>query len=327
MHLKQKIKKKAKHLTVFFVFLIVSLVYVIFLYQSSFAVTTTMNINPTLLWEGIFTDLKNWKSNNWNVNKLPSWGSVNIEVRPSSKTDTSPHGDNYLRIHYPSGSANSASSPPLPLGGAQFYGAMISTDQPITLSYYLRFPSDFPFDYMNPSDPYTLGKLPGLFGGKGNTGTNVPNGSDGWSTRYMWCDYNSRTKEKVRAGGEILMFTFGSNKGTYGTAYGTHLGCNNWKFASDGKWHNIQQTIHLNTPGKADGRIDSCYDGQLVLVQENITFRTTPTLKTNGIIFQSFFGGSGPDYATPKNTHIDFADFSLYSYPASSKPGVCVSNP
>ena len=300
------------------------------IYQLSYVTASGLNYAPTPIWSGKFTDLNNWKTNNWMVNKLPSWGSANIQVLASNSINgTSPHGDNYLRVKYPAGSANSGSSPPLPLGGAQFYGAMINSNTPITLSFYLRFPTNFPFDFTHPltSDPYTLGKLPGLFSGKGNTGTNVPTGADGWTTRYMWCNYVHPTQKKVRAAGEVLLFTKGSNKGLYGNDYGTEVGCNNWHFSADGQWHNLQQTVYLNDPGVANGRIDVCYDGNLVLTQTNITFRTVPTLNINGIIFQTFFGGSGVDYATPINTYVDFADFALYNYPKSVVPGTCISNP
>jgi hypothetical protein len=322
-------------------FIVIYFLCVITCYQSTYAAVSppvpkspatplSLNYAPIPLWQGMFTDLKNWKINNWKVNKLPSWGSKNIQVRASTSANgTSPHGDNYLRIRYPAGSANSGASPPLPLGGAQFYGAMIDSSTPITMSFFIRFPTNFPFDFVKPttSSPYTIGKLPGLFGGTGNTGNHVPTGTDGWTTRYMWCDYVESTRKKVRAGGELLLFTPGSNKGLYGHSYGTHVGCNNWHFSADGQWHNLQQTIHLNDPGVANGRIDVCYDGNLVLTETNVTFRTVDKLNIDGILFQSFFGGSGADYATPTSTYIDFADFALYPYPATAAPGACISNP
>ena len=293
-------------------------------YQTGNAASGTssnLNFTPNLIWAGVFNDVHDWKNNNWSINKLPSWGAGNIQVMQSNSTNgTSPHSDNYLRIRYPAGSANSGSSPPLPLGGAQFYGAMIkATNTPITLSYYIRYPTKFPF--VNKQ-----GKLPGLYAGKGNTGTNVPNGTDGWTTRYMWCDWAEASNAHPVGGGELLLFTYGSNKGLYGHPYGTSLGCGNWKFSPDSKWHNLQQTVHLNDPGKANGRLDVCYDGNLVLTQTGITFRTVSTLNTNGILFQSFFGGSGSADATPISTYADFADFALYDYPTTSPPGLCISN-
>ena len=244
-----------------------------------------------------------------NTPKLPAWGEKNIELINEHAINPS---ERYLRVHIPAGSANPGSSPPLPLGGAQFYYPITPTNKPIRLSYFIRFPEHFPFDTLRQNKPYTLGKLPGLYGGIGNTGNNTPDGTDGWSTRFMWCDYIESRKKKVRAGGEVLLFTYGSDQGTYGHPYGTHIGCSNWTFANDNQWHNLQQTIHLNTPGVANGRLEVCYDGQLVLTQNNIIFRTTPDLKINGIIFQTFFGGSGPEYSAPVDTYIDFANFSIY---------------
>lgn len=281
-------------------------------------------VPPKPVWEGRFTSLTSWTANNWKVTKsLPSWGQSNVQVIASQPGRKSPKGDPFIRIIYPAGSANYSSG--LPVGGTQFYGAMLNTDQPVTLSFYLSFPKGFPF--LSPTRGTTLGKLPGLYGGKGNTGTNVPTGKDGWSTRFMWCDYNPQTRQKFTGGGEVLLFSVGSNKGTFGTVYGTFLGCGVWKFLADGNWHNIQQTIHLNDIGKANGRLDVCIDGIPVFTQKNITFRTVSSLQTNGILFQTFFGGSGKEYATPIKTYADFADFALYLYPPTAPAGLCVTNP
>jgi hypothetical protein len=46
------------------------------------------------------------------------------------------------------------------------------------LSYYVRFSENFDF--------VKGGKLPGLFGGVGNSGGEIPDGTDGFSTRFMW---------------------------------------------------------------------------------------------------------------------------------------------
>jgi hypothetical protein len=263
------------------------------------------NINAAVQ-ENIFFDLKNNLKNN---SALPAWGEGNIEYINNVKGELF----NFLRVHYPQGSANPGSAPQLPLGGAQFYEKLVESDGPITLTYLIRFPKDFPFDSINSSSssPYTLGKLPGLYGGTGNTGTHIPTGKDGWTTRFMWCDYVESTKKKVRGAGEVLLFSYDSKDGTYGHDYGTNLGCNQWSFAADGKWHKMQQTITLNTPGSANGHMEVCYDGKVVLKKTGITFRTISSLKINGIIFQTFFGGSGAKYATPVDTHIDFAEFKL----------------
>lgn len=280
-------------------------------------------VRPIPHWRGKFTDVTNWANNNWNITPvLPHWGAENIEVKTSNQTEPSPRGNNYIRVHYPAGSANYQSAPPV--GGAQFYGALLNTKAPITLSFNVLFPPIFPFS--SPTRGSTLGKLPGLYGGIGNTGTNIPSGYDGWTTRFMWGDWASSTNLKYIGAGQLLQFTLGSNLEPFGTRNGTFLGCGNWIFVPDGKWHNLQQTIHLNDVGKANGRIDVCYDGIPVMTEKNISFRNTAQLQTNGILFQTFFGGTGKDYSTPIDTYTDFSDFALYYYPPSAPAGLCITD-
>jgi hypothetical protein len=140
----------------------------------------------------------------------------------------------------------------------------------------------------------------------------------------VWCNWSKETGEKVIGGAEIVQFTYGSNKGYLGSAKGLFVGCGRAHFNADGEWHHVQMTIHLNDVGQTNGRIDACYDGKRYFSRQNIVFRLTPTLVINGILFQSFFGGSGIKYAAPKSTHVDFADFALYQYPANVQPGLCL---
>ena len=86
--------------------------------------------------------------------------------------------------------------------------------------------------------------------------------------RFMWCDEPAAGGKNVSGGGEVLQFTYGSNKGPGGTNTGKPLGCNSWKFLADGKWHNVtsnklytSRTIQV----EANGTIDVCYDGVHVL--------------------------------------------------------------
>lgn len=77
------------------------------------------------------------------------------------------------------------------------------------LSYAVRFSSNFNF--------VLGGKLPGLYGGIGNTGGNIPDGTDGFSTRYMW----------GRNGvGEVYAYLPTSQQ------YGTGIGRGNWRCGS-----------------------------------------------------------------------------------------------
>lgn len=222
----------------------------------------------------------------WGVRKAGQWGLKNTQVMK----DPSGRFDKVLRVRYPAGSASPAVSRKhnLPLGGAQFYADLgISPKNSLRLSYYLRFSENFDF--------VKGGKLPGLFGGAGNSGGDIPNGSDGFSTRFMW---------RKNGAGEIYAYLPNS------TEYGTSIGRGNWQFQR-GKWHHLEQVVVLNQPNKNNGKIQVWLDGKQVLNQEKLSFRTTDKLKIEGIFFSTFFGGGDYSWATPKNVYVDFANFSL----------------
>ena len=52
-------------------------------------------------------------------------------------------------------------------------------------------------------------------------------------------------------------------------------------------------------------------DDQPVLRQEHLTFRTVAALQIEGVFFSTFFGGNDASWASPVDTHADFADFAV----------------
>jgi len=228
----------------------------------------------------------------WNNADAPkpgiSFGSTNI----TRVVDASAPGGAFLRLAYPAGSYAPSGSPPAPIGGAQFYGAVLHTNgntrlDALDLQFSVRFPTNFNF--------VKGGKLPGLYGGAGNTGTNTPNGADGFTTRFMW---------RTNGAGEVYAFLPTS------AGDGTELGKNNWQFSGDNQWHTLRQQCVLNDPGVSNGTIQVWYDGAMVLSTNSLYFRSTNSLKIDGVVFQTFFGGGDTSWATPVTTYADFAAFS-----------------
>jgi hypothetical protein len=247
-----------------------------------------------VLWNGNFTN-SSWL-NAWSSQLGPAgkhgimFGSANI----TQVTDVTAPGGGYLRIVYPAGSYAPSGSPLAPIGGCQFYGGLLHTNgntprDALTLQYSLRFPAGFNF--------VNGGKLPGLYGGVGNTGTDYPNGTDGFTTRHMW---------RQNGAGEAYPFLPNSP-----TIYGSSLGRGNWYFSGDGQWHALRQDVVLNDVGSSNGLIRVWYDGAMVLEAPGLFFRTTNSLQIEGILFQTFFGGGDTSYATPVTTYADFAGFSV----------------
>ena len=197
-----------------------------------------------------------------------------------------------VRITYPAGSASSrsASLEGSAYGGTQVY--LLLPHGPVeaaTLSYCLRFPVGFDF--------VKGGKLPGLFGGTVTSGQHIPDGTDGWSTRYMW-----------RRGGAGEVYAYLPTS----VAHGTSLGRGAWSI-TPGRWQCLAQTVVLNTPGVANGSVTLRLDGRQVFAAKGLLFRTTSALRIDGVFFSTFFGGGDPSWASPRLQYADFADVAVAS--------------
>lgn len=242
--------------------------------------------NTKFIWSDGFTSSE-WMQH-WSLKKNGDWGLKNI----TAIADPSGRFSKVLRVNYPGGSASPTvtRNTGAPVGGAQFFADLgMQAQNSLRLSYYVRFSQNFDF--------VKGGKLPGLFGGTATDGGEIPDGTNGFSTRYMW---------RTKGDGEVYAYLPTSEE------HGTSIGRGNWRF-KPGTWHHLEQEVILNQPGSKNGRIRVWVDGKPVLDQSNLTFRSTDKLKIEGIFFSTFFGGGAPSWATPKTVYADFADFSVSS--------------
>ncbi len=146
------------------------------------------------------------------------------------------------------------------------------------------------------------GKLPGLFGGKGNTGGNKPTGKDGFSARMMW-------REDGRA---VQYLYYPDQPGRYGHQIP-------WMDPSTGKqihfipgtWHTVVHQVTINTPGKQDGKLRAFFDNQLVLKVDDLRFRDTSNFSIDGFVFSTFFGGGDTSWQSTKNETVYFDNFQI----------------
>ena len=224
--------------------------------------------------------------NSWEPRDSKSWGLDNLEILSSVDGPF----ETVLRVYYPAGSASPSVSRKTesPLGGAQFYADLFLPAQTaLSLTYYVRFAEGFDF--------VKGGKLPGLFGGVGASGGSIPNGEDGFSVRLMW-----------RRDGQGEVYAYLPTSETYGTSIERGA----WRF-QPGIWYKLRQDIRLNTPDRADGEIQLWVNDTLVIEQTDLIFRTVDSLQIDGIFFSTFFGGGDVSWATPQDTSIDFANFSV----------------
>lgn len=141
------------------------------------------------------------------------------------------------------------------------------------------------------------GKLPGLGGGKGNTGGKVPDGFDGWSVRFMFnkactlCSYVYYPEMPGKYGEKILLeekdYPFILPKGA---------------------WIKIGLYVKMNDIGKRNGIVQCFVDDRLMMHADNLLFRKTEALKVDHLLFSVFYGGADASYAPPGDCQLYFDD-------------------
>lgn len=218
-----------------------------------------------------------------------SWGEANREIRTDEPTLGS-----YLRVHISKGSIDPGSM--LMRGRARAgtgfkVRAIRAGADEAELRYMVRFPLGFDF--------VRGGKLPGLYGGAGNSGGRIPNGRDGFSMRLMWL-----------SGGRGQVYAYLPTSQTYGTS----LLQGQFRFVP-GQWHRIRQVVRLNAPGRADGTVALWLDDRFVGESTSLRIRDVGSLHIDGLFVDVFFGGNDDSWAATEDTFIDFARFEIDARP------------
>ncbi len=245
----------------------------------------TFDIASRPIWSSDFATPSEWQ-----VVRHSWWGLENLDIRD----DPTGRFPRILRVSYPAGSASPTTHRQYghPIGGTQFLAAcgLHPTDER-HLRYYVRFAQNFQFA--------RGGKLPGLCGGRVFAGGKVPDGTNGFSTRYMW---------REDGDGELYVYSPRCRR------FGESIGRGTWRF-TPGQWYCLEQHLVLNTPGVPDGRMRVWVDGRQVLDVTEMLFRTVPALQIEAICFSTFFGGRDPSWASPVNTTADFGGFAQWNDP------------
>ena len=191
-----------------------------------------------------------------------------------------------LRVTYPKGSLG-------PNEGGGVFREQRAPRKTYRLSYRVLFEKGFDFS--------KGGKLPGLGGGKANTGGEKPTG-DGWSARYMWGE-----------GGTLGLYLYHLDQKT---KYGERIELQTK--AVPGKWFKLSQVVQVNSPGKADGRIRVWIDEKLALDRKGLRLRgkVGPQVAlVDQFMFSTFHGGSTRDWVPRRDSHARFDDFVLTPSP------------
>lgn len=285
-------------------------------HSSSASVTHTASSSSNSATPSSGSNGKSWSYNNfngesdnswkaqWNVNQWAypqpddkSGANQNLNLVPNP-TDSS---EQVMKIAYPEGSWNPADTNTI--GGVGFYATPIdipSSADTITFTYDAYFPKGFDFN--------KGGKLMGLYGGHSDC-SGGKSAAQCFSTRFMW---------REKGAGEVYAYfdkekqvsNFCSESGVICNAdYGDSLGRGSFNWGT-GAWHSVTQVITLNTPGKQDGGLEVFHNGKNIISMKNLFYRDGD-FKTVGIDFETFFGGSTSDWASPKDQYAYFKGFKL----------------
>jgi len=197
-----------------------------------------------------------------------------------------------LAVAYPSGGVGPR------VGGAQWRVRLPSSHQGLYASYALCFAPGFDF--------VKGGKLPGLVGGKANTGGYRPNGRDGFSARMMW-----------RAGGRMVQYVYHPDQPSIWGEDFAYV-CKSPLLFAPGRWQRVQHYVRLNSPGQPgayNGVLKGWCDGELALERAGLRFRDSAAILIDQFFFSTFFGGNEADWAPVKNESVWFDEFCVSTEP------------
>ncbi|KAF4610734.1 hypothetical protein D9613_006650 [Agrocybe pediades] len=241
--------------------------------------------------------------------------------RPQNVLRTVPHtytkapdGKDAMKAHYPQGSYTFGN---YPQGGFSFYApgpsnVDLTTAKEATFGYSVFFPEGFAFNLG--------GKLPGLYGG--NSEEQAIGCSGG--SRSTAC-FSARLMWRENGAGEFYTYlppytipAFSANNKVCNVApksdcnpeYGASVGRGAFKFAT-GAWTTISERVKLNDVGQANGELELFVNGQSVINVGGLILRDSAAGRIRGMQMQTFFGGSKPQFKSPKDQDLFFSDFSV----------------
>lgn len=159
--------------------------------------------------------------------------------------------------------------------------------------YYVKFEEGFDFN--------KGGKLPGLMGGGRSwvrSGGNQPDGTNGWTLRFMW-----------REEGEIVVYAYvpKSVNGKWGSKkWGQNITTD--IEAQPGERLCIEQYVNVGTPGKDNGKLKVWIDGEKQIDINDMRFWDVENNNglIGGIYFSTFHGGNSQDWAPLNDSFAQF---------------------
>ena len=202
-----------------------------------------------------------------------------------------------LKVVYPAEAFSSADS------GAQWkldFGQSFSF---MRLEYKLKFSPGFDFS--------RGGKLPGFYGGAGNSGGDKPSvdGSDGFSARIMW---RRRPIDGYLIEGAAEQYVYHpGQESAFGDSFYWSSRNNKPFVFEDDRWYTISTEIKMNSQGQSDGFLVSYVDNKKVLELNDFFFGDPDIIGIDGFYFSTFFGGGDNSWSPDQTQFALFDDFLI----------------
>ncbi|VDB91484.1 unnamed protein product [Peniophora sp. CBMAI 1063] len=192
-------------------------------------------------------------------------------------------------------------------GPERFREALEGGAEEVVVGYEVLFEDGFDF--------VKGGKLPGVFGGMGELAYRCTGGRK--EERCKCFDF--RLMFRKDGAGELYAYAplTASNERAFlavpGTRvnndYGISVGRGLFSFAA-GTWTTVAIRVKLNAVGAEDGQVELFIDGRSLFRVDGLTLREDASARIKGMHFQTFFGGSTPDWASPRDQRAWFAGVS-----------------
>ena len=241
--------------------------------------------------------LAEWQADGWTA----PW-QEGMSTRTSVDTQLAHSGGKSLRVFYPKGKIGPAES------GAQAPFALPARRE-YYLSQWVRFSPGFSFGTTNFAGKVGIG----LAGGKSCSGGQVCDGTNGFSSRFIW-------RSNGRA--SIYYYSMG-HAGQYGDYRDLKAGGADVIWPSD-RWINVVQQVKVNTlsagTANADGELRVWVDGVEAATVTGLRFVSNGDL-VDRAYFSSFAGGADTTFAPKNDGYIHYDDLEVATtWPATAAP-------
>ncbi|KAI8089905.1 uncharacterized protein BX664DRAFT_263219 [Halteromyces radiatus] len=189
-------------------------------------------------------------------------------------------------------------------GGTEFFSAPFGNKSydSVLVRYDLAFDNSFQW--------VQGGKLPGVFGGvpgSGCSGGNAADGSNCFSVRLMWRQNGAgEAYAYIPNTGDVCKQTGVMCNDQYGTSFSRGV----IQFTQN-KWTTMEIYVKINNASSSNGILTVWQDGNIVVNQQQLQYRTSNAIAVSSLFFSTFFGGGDPSYASPVDTYTYFKNIQF----------------